>query len=210
MKDDEQDAEGDGGIARRVPIFAFFFVLIALASAGMPALSGFPGEFLVLLGTFNAGAPLDAQVSVAGAAIRSHQVFAVVAASGVILAAVYLLWMLQKVLFGPLQHTANAELADMNGREIAVMAPLAVMALLMGVVPGLFLEAIEPSAQRFVSSFHQRASLRYEPDPGAKRIGVAEAPLQLPRLRVLPQRFPMMPRGVIDRPPMPPMPVPEE
>jgi NADH-quinone oxidoreductase subunit M len=132
-----------GGIARKVPVFAFFLVFTAMASAGLPALSGFPGEFLVLLGTYTSG--------------RTGPWWTAIAATGVILAAVYLLWMVQRVLFGPLQNPANEHLKDMNAREISVLAPMAVAAILLGVVPGAFLERIEPAAQRFVSSVHARS-----------------------------------------------------
>ncbi len=167
-----------GGIARKMPIFAFFLVFAVMASAGLPALSGFPGEFLVLLGTFTSAGP-------------TAQLWAILAASGVILAAVYLLSMVQRVLFGPLQNPANEHLTDMNAREIVVLAPLMIMALVLGLAPGIVLERIEPSVQRFVSQVHQRASAPYTADPGALRAqpNVLLRPnLQLPK--VLPRLKP--------------------
>jgi NADH-quinone oxidoreductase subunit M len=125
-----------GGIAKVMPRFAFFFVFMVMASAGLPALSGFPGEFLVLLGTFTAGA--------------AERWWAVVASTGVILAAVYLLWMVQKVLFGPLRNAANAGLKDMGFREVFVLVPLVALALVLGLRPGLLLDAVGPSAERVV------------------------------------------------------------
>lgn len=143
-----------GGIARRVPRFAFFLVMTAMASAGLPALCGFPGEFLVLLGTFTAGG------------LRA--VWAIVAAGGVILAAVYLLWMVQKVLFGPLQNQENERLEDMSLREVMVLVPLMAMAILLGVKPGIVLERVEPAVQRFVVQVHNRAQVPpYRADHGA-------------------------------------------
>lgn len=160
-----------GGLARRVPVFAFFLVFTALASAGLPTLSGFPGEFMILLGTFTASSPLDAVVNVPGlGGVRLAQVLAVLGATGVILAAVYLLWMVQKVLFGPLQDPANERISDMSGREIAVMLPLAALMIVLGLFPGLFLKGIEPSAQRLVVGVHQRAGKPYQADAGVKRL----------------------------------------
>lgn len=167
-----------GGVARRAPRFAFFLVLIVMASAGLPALCGFPGEFLILSGTFTAGWPLD-QVVFQGASwvLRLHHVLAIVAASGVIFAAVYLLWMTQKVLFGPLQDPANENLQDMTARETMVLVPFALMAVLMGVAPGFFLEKFEPSVRGFVTSMQARAGKPgYTPDSGVKRLAEAGAP----------------------------------
>ena len=147
-----------GGIARKVPIFAFFLVMTAMASAGLPALSGFPGEFLVLLGTFTAGG-------------REQALWAILASIGVILAAVYLLHLVAKVLFGPLQNPANETLRDMTPREVLVLAPLMVLALVLGLKPSVVLDPVEPAVARFVRSVHARAENRppYQPDRGAFR-----------------------------------------
>jgi NADH-quinone oxidoreductase subunit M len=147
-----------GGIARKVPIFAFFLVFTAMASAGLPSLSGFPGEFLILLGTYTSS--------------EVPRIWAIVAATGVILAAVYLLWMVQKVLFGPLQNPANEALKDMSFREVVVLAPMALVAIVLGMAPGVFLDKIEPSAQRFVVQVHQRSRMHQAiaMDPGALRL----------------------------------------
>lgn len=142
-----------GGIARKVPVFSVFLVMTVMASAGLPALSGFPGEFLVLLGTFTAG--------------KAQQVWAVLAATGVILAAVYLLWMVQKVLFGPLQNPANESLKDMNAREITVLVPLMALALVLGLYPAVVLEPIQPSVKSLVTQVRR----------AARRPSRAEAPL---------------------------------
>lgn len=200
-----------GGLARRVPVFAFFLVFTALASAGLPTLSGFPGEFMILLGTFTASSPLDGVVNVPWlGGIRLAQVLTVLAATGVILAAVYLLWMVQKVLFGPLQDPANERISDMSGREIAVMLPLAVLMIVLGLFPGLFLKGIEPSAQRLVTGVHQRAGKVYQADAGAKRLfpgppGGLVAPPPRPvrldpsRLKLAPGRFDALRPGDLRR-----------
>jgi NADH-quinone oxidoreductase subunit M len=177
-----------GGIARRVPVFAAMLVMTAMASAGLPALSGFPGEFLVLLGTFTAGGP--------------QRVWAFIAATGVILAAVYLLWMVQRVLFGPLQNPANENLSDMNAREVTVVGTLMVAALVLGLAPGIVLDRIEPSVQAFVEQVHQRGGSTSRTDAGALRrtafVPGAAAPVGGPRAVVRPspnqlQRLRMLP-----------------
>ncbi|MCK6546595.1 NADH-quinone oxidoreductase subunit M [Myxococcota bacterium] len=180
-----------GGIAKKVPVFAFFLVFVVMASAGLPALSGFPGEFMILLGTFTAG--------------PGPRLWAILSATGVILAAIYLLWMVQKVLFGPLNNPANESLTDMNGREIAVMIPMAVMAIVLGVAPFLFVKDIEPAVQRFVLQVHQRSgSGPYQADAGALRQASATPVLgtgQGPNLRARPQFQPNMfrPMRFLDR-----------
>ncbi|MEL7371377.1 MAG: NADH-quinone oxidoreductase subunit M [Myxococcota bacterium] len=139
-----------GGVAQRMPIYAFCLVFTAMASAGLPALSGFPGEFLVLLGTFTAG--------------PTQTLWAILAAIGVILAAVYLLWMVQRVLFGPIQNPANEQLKDMTPREVFVLAPLMVLAVVLGLRPGIVLDRIEPAASGFVRYVHNEGRLRpYRP-----------------------------------------------
>ncbi len=145
-----------GGIARKVPIFAFFLVMTVMASAGLPALSGFPGEFLVLLGTYTSPHGLG-------------RIWTLVAATGVILAAVYLLWMTQRVLFGPLQNPANENLEDMNLREIVTLAPLMLVAIFLGLHPSTILDKIEPASSSFVQLVHQGSGTNYQADAGALR-----------------------------------------
>jgi NADH-quinone oxidoreductase subunit M len=108
------------------------FLIIALSSLGLPLLNGFIGEFLILLGTFISPVP-------------HARLFAVLGASGVILSAVYLLWMLQRVLFGEVTNKENAELEDMDAREKWALVPLVAMAIVMGVSPMLFLRGSEKS-----------------------------------------------------------------
>ncbi len=115
-----------GGIATRMPNYSTLFMVVTLSSLGLPLLNGFIGEFLILLGTFTSDVP--------------HAVtFAVLGATGVILSAVYLLWMMQRVLFGEITRKQNEELTDLNFREEVALVPLAIMALIMGLVPMVFL-----------------------------------------------------------------------
>jgi NADH-quinone oxidoreductase subunit M len=122
-----------GGLARSVPVIAGLFLLVALSSIGLPGLNGFVGEFLVLLGTF-----------------ITYQWWVVPAAFGIVLAAVYLLWSYQRVFHGPLTDADNRALADIHPREVAMLAPVLLLIVLIGVYPRPFLDSIEPAAQRVV------------------------------------------------------------
>jgi NADH-quinone oxidoreductase subunit M len=117
-----------GGIAKVMPFFAGFFLFIALASIGLPGLNGFVGEFLVLTGSY---------LSLPGAAI--------VAASGVVLAAVYLLWAYERVFTGPVTKEENSILSDLAPREWAALLPIVALVLYLGIYPKPALERIEPS-----------------------------------------------------------------
>jgi NADH-quinone oxidoreductase subunit M len=125
-----------GGIAKVMPVFTASFVIITFSSVAVPGTNGFIGEFLVLLGTFKSGL---------------HPVFGVLATTGVILGAAYMLWMVQKVFFGSLTHRENQFLPDMNLREFATVAPFLVLVLVMGLQPQPFLDRIAPSTNRFIA-----------------------------------------------------------
>jgi NADH-quinone oxidoreductase subunit M len=121
-----------GGIATPMPQYSTMFLIIALSSLGLPLLNGFIGEFLILLGAF-------------ASPVLHAKLFAVLGATGVILSAVYLLWMLQRVIFGEVTKRENAELEDMNAREKWALVPLVALAIVMGVAPMFFLSASEKS-----------------------------------------------------------------
>jgi len=131
-----------GGLARTMPVFAAFFLLVTLSSAGLPGLNGFVGEFLILLGSFNStylGTPA----------------FAVAGALGVILAAVYLLWGYQRVFFGKVEHHENEGLHDLSVREWAVLIPVVVFIVWIGVYPGTFLSKSELASRQVIHQFEQ-------------------------------------------------------
>ena len=115
-----------GGLAAVMPVFAVFFVVTVLSSVGLPGLNGFVGEYMILLGAFEAS-PL----------------WAVVGVSGVILGAVYLLKATRKVLFGPVVHEENRGLADLTAREVGLMVPLVLLVVWIGIRPGTFLDKTE-------------------------------------------------------------------
>jgi NADH-quinone oxidoreductase subunit M len=128
-----------GGIARVMPAFATIFMIAALSSIGLPGTNGFIGEFLVLLGAFDRWWPL-----------------AVVATSGVILAAAYMLWMVQRVFFGPVTHEENKNLTDLNKREWAYLLPLVVLIFWIGFYPQPLLAKMQPSIDRWLTTVSVR------------------------------------------------------
>jgi NADH-quinone oxidoreductase subunit M len=125
--------EDYGGIARVMPLFSLIFTVVALSSIGLPGLNGFVGEFLVLLGSFGA-----------------YPVAAVIATTGVIFAAAYLLWALQRMVFNRLDKPENERLTDLGRRELALMAPLLIGIVWLGLYPAPVLKRTESAARRYV------------------------------------------------------------
>ena len=119
-----------GGIARVVPMFAAALTFVSLSSIGLPGTNGFVGEFLVLIGSF-----------------RTYPVLTVISTTGVIFAAVYLLWAIQRILFNSLDKPENTEIPDLNRRELALLVPLIVVIIWLGVYPAPVLRRMEGSAQ---------------------------------------------------------------
>ena len=135
-----------GGLAKVMPAFAAVFMIITLSSIGLPGTNGFVGEFLILLGAFGKSIP-----------------FAVFATTGVIFAAVYMLWMYQRVMFGTVDNEKNRNLSDLNLREYIVLVPMVLMVFWIGLFPNYFLSRIEPSAELFLQRFESgSASLQVD------------------------------------------------
>jgi NADH-quinone oxidoreductase subunit M len=124
-----------GGLATSMPWFSALFVFASLSSIGLPFLNGFVGEFLIMLGTWTT------------TAINHAWVATMLAGTGVIWAAVYMLWMLQRVVFGRVTNPENARLKDLNLRETLLLIPLLVLMLFMGVYPNLFLTRSRSSVE---------------------------------------------------------------
>jgi NADH-quinone oxidoreductase subunit M len=122
-----------GGLKKVTPRLVAAFLIVTLSSIGLPGLNGFVGEFLILLGAFT----WDPR-------------FAAVAASGVVLSATYMLWMFQRVNYGPVTKEENAALPDLRPREWAQLVPIIVLAVLLGVLPNLFLRPMAPSVERML------------------------------------------------------------
>jgi NADH-quinone oxidoreductase subunit M len=137
-----------GGLQKVMPIYAGFFLFMIFASIGLPGLNGFVGEFLVLVGSY-----------------ASLPVLAVIAASGVILAAIYLLWAYERVFTGVPDKEENQTLSDLSIREVSLLAPLAVLVLVLGIYPNILLDKIAPSTEAVLD--HIEASTDYQvPEPG--------------------------------------------
>jgi NADH-quinone oxidoreductase subunit M len=153
-----------GGLKAVTPSLVRMFLVITLASIALPLTNGFVGEFLILLGAF-----------------RADWRYGAFAASGVILSAVYMLWMFQRVNYGPVSNPKNERLADLTTREWFVIAPVAAMAIFMGVVPNLFLRPMEPAVERMVQRVQatQVRTVESAPAPvtptGAARAGALAA-----------------------------------
>jgi NADH-quinone oxidoreductase subunit M len=168
-----------GGIATVMPKFFGIFMIITMASVGLPLLSNFVGEFLVLLGTFNA---YDTWVDLPN--FSAHpKLLAAIAALGVVLAAVYMLYLFQKVMFGPLDNPKNKKLADLSGRELAYLTPMVLMAFWLGIYPATFLSDIDPAVGETLSQFKAKyadseedTSLPHLMKAGAHHIDGDQAP----------------------------------
>jgi NADH-quinone oxidoreductase subunit M len=119
-----------GGLWKQIPVFSALLLLVTFSSIGLPGLNGFIGEFLILLGAFAVTPGWTA-----------------LAATGVILGAVYMLWMCRRVIFGPLTRPENQKLQDLNGRELLILAPIVALIVLMGVYPQPFLSRMKPSIE---------------------------------------------------------------
>src|ERR1700704_5151255 len=124
-----------GGLARPMPWFSAFFVIASLSSIGLPFLNGFIGEFLIMLGSWTSSA------------VQHAWIVTMLAGTGVIWAAVYMLWMLQRVVFGTKTSEANAKLSDLNAREVGLILPLLALMVFMGVYPGPFLNRTRASIE---------------------------------------------------------------
>ena len=123
-----------GGLWKPMPVYAAVFLVVTLSSIGLPGTNGFVGEFLVLLGAF-----------------RTNPVWAIIAGSGVILSALYMLWMYQRVFFGPVTHAENETLTDLTARERLVFAPLLLLIFWMGVYPQPILDRTQPTLDRTIA-----------------------------------------------------------
>jgi NADH-quinone oxidoreductase subunit M len=154
-----------GGIARVVPMFAALLTLVSLSSIGLPGTNGFVGEFLVLVGSF-----------------KAYPVATTIAATGVIFAAAYLLWAIQRILFNPLDKKENEHIPGLNWREVAFMAPLVAVIIWLGVYPAPVLRRMETASQALVTRVEQASapsvslSLSRARSASASRLLAEEAP----------------------------------
>jgi len=131
-----------GGIARVVPLFAAILTFVSLSSIGLPGTNGFVGEFLVLIGSF-----------------KTYPILAVISATGVIFAATYLLWALQRILFNPLDKPENEHIPDLNKRELALLLPFVVVIIWLGVYPAPVLRRTEASTRLLIERVEGHSAL---------------------------------------------------
>jgi NADH-quinone oxidoreductase subunit M len=143
-----------GGLKGVVPRLVAAFLLVTLSSIALPGMNGFIGEFLILIGAFK----------------WNHEL-TIFAATGVILSAVYMLWMFQRVNYGPVTNEKNRSLPDMTPREWALMVPTIAMAIVMGVFPGVFMRPMEPAVVQVIERVTGQQPTRV--DRGAQPRGTA-------------------------------------
>ncbi|MBL7986679.1 MAG: NADH-quinone oxidoreductase subunit M [Chlorobi bacterium] len=178
-----------GGLAKSMPVYATFFFIAVLASVGLPGLNGFVGEYLTLIGAY----------------LSDHlgsKLYAVVAASGVILAAVYLLILFQKMFFGPLAKSENSTLKDLTGREIGMFVPIVILCLWIGFQPNTFLSVSETSSRAVVGVIEGLKGENRYADVAAARLNPNAPPKPVPVQGM--ENMKIAPPGT----PLPPSPVP--
>jgi NADH-quinone oxidoreductase subunit M len=139
-----REIDAYGGLVSRMPRYAFIFMFFTLASVGLPGLSGFVGEFLVLIGAF-----------------KANTWVAFLAATGLILGAAYALWLYRKIMFGKLEKSSLKAILDMNGREIAVFLPLLLITLWMGIYPNSFLDPMAPAIDKLIGDYNAAIKLAH-------------------------------------------------
>jgi len=143
-----RDMDAFGGLWKVMPVYAVLTLIVALSSMGLPGLNGFVGEFTILLGAWEAGQ--------AGGALTTYWL-AALAAVGVILAAVYMLYMFQKLFLGPVDKEENRSLKDINWREITILVPLLVFIFWIGLYPQPFLNLMAPTVNKLVATLQVAA-----------------------------------------------------
>jgi NADH-quinone oxidoreductase subunit M len=138
-----------GGLSKVMPIYAAFFMIVTLSSIGLPGTNGFVGEFLILLGAF-----------------QSNVVYGVLAATGVILGAAYMLWMFQRVMFGKITRPENEKLKDLSAREITILVPMVIVIFLMGIYPKVFFSKMDVTVEKFLKDVKGRVEMKVDlPSP---------------------------------------------
>ena len=138
--------EDFGGLWKVIPAFSALFLIVSLSSLGLPGLNGFVGEFLILIGAFQVNGWLAA-----------------IATTGIIFAAVYLLWMYQRVVFGEIRHEENRHLRDLGLREWAILVPVLVFIVWIGVYPSVFTEKTRVSVEALIAQVQSKASVAVNP-----------------------------------------------
>jgi NADH-quinone oxidoreductase subunit M len=137
-----REIDAYGGLVYRMPRYAVAFMIMTLASVGLPGTSGFVGEFMVLLGTF-----------------QTSKLAAMLAATGVILGAAYMLWLYRRVMFGKLEKPALKMMKDLHWREVLIFVPMVLIVLWMGIYPTSFIAPIAPSVEKLIQDYDRDRSV---------------------------------------------------
>ena len=140
-----------GGMAKRTPLLASYFLFLGLAGIGLPGTSGFVGEFLILLGTF-----------------KANWLFGAIAVTGIIFTAAYFLWYYERSMLGPLGKAVKDTISDLHPREILIAGALSVMILWIGLYPAPFLRMMNGSVQALVDRLERGTVVSIESKPLAK------------------------------------------
>ena len=147
-----------GGLSKQMPVYATLFAIIMLSSMGLPGLNGFIGEFLILVGAFQA-----------------NYLWAAFAVSGIVLGAAYMLWLYQRTMFGPLENPKNAALQDLSLREMTTLVPIVIMCFWIGLYPSPFLRRMEASVNFILARIHNEQAVRPVEAPALSQVeGCAE------------------------------------
>jgi NADH-quinone oxidoreductase subunit M len=134
-----------GGLADRMPLYAFAFMVFTMANVGLPGTSGFVGEFLTLTGAF-----------------RTNTWVALFATSGIILSAAYALWLYRRVIFGKLEKPSLANILDLSPREVAILAPLVILTVLFGVYPKPLMDPTTASVNKLIADYNKDVAMAAE------------------------------------------------
>lgn len=151
-----------GGLWKQMPVFAVFFLVVMFSSIGLPGLNGFVGEFLILLGTF-----------------EFSKSIAVFAALGIILGAVYMLWMYQRVMYGEITHEENRHLKDLSAREIALLVPIVLLMFWIGIYPNTFLRPMDAATARLLERAKTPKTMLAQPCTPLPGVDCAGLPVKL-------------------------------
>jgi NADH-quinone oxidoreductase subunit M len=146
-----------GGLVNRMPIYAACFMIFTLANVGLPGTSGFVGEFLTMLGAFAANTWV-----------------AIFATTGIILSAAYALYVYRRVIFGELVKPALMTIKDLDAREIAILAPLVIITILMGIYPKPVFDVTGASVRNLITQYQTALAIDHAPQVAARAQGVAK------------------------------------
>jgi NADH-quinone oxidoreductase subunit M len=146
-----------GGLSKVMPVFATFFMIITLSSIALPGTNGFVGEFLILLGAF-----------------KANVLYGVLGTTGVVLGAVYMLWMFQRVMFGVVTKEENRKLKDLGAREVLILVCMVFFIILMGVYPKMFFKKMDTTVTEYLAFVKAKNAQYKTVQSGTADTGIAD------------------------------------